>query len=134
MKLLAQHDVRELGQGRLLSRWLIAVAALALSTSWAHSQDFLKTGTPVVVVTTDGLVMGLEDEHVKSFRGIPYAAPPINELRFRPAAAPAKWTYPRDARVSGAACPKRWRDSLYPLLARNRYRWFLRRSTCYLPQ
>lgn len=106
MKLLAQDDVRELGQGWLLSRWLIAVAALALSTSWAHSQDFLKTGTPVVVVTTDGPVVGLQDEHVQSFRGIPYAAPPINELRFRPAAAPAKWTHPRDARVSGAACPQ----------------------------
>jgi predicted DCC family thiol-disulfide oxidoreductase YuxK len=30
--------------------------------------------------------------------------------------------------------PKAWRDSLYRLLARNRYRWFGRRSTCYLPQ
>jgi predicted DCC family thiol-disulfide oxidoreductase YuxK len=26
--------------------------------------------------------------------------------------------------------PKSWRDSLYRLLARNRYRWFGRRSTC----
>jgi len=30
--------------------------------------------------------------------------------------------------------PQIWRDSLYRLLARNRYRWFGRRSTCYLPQ
>ncbi len=39
-------------------------------------------------------------------------------------------------RLSDAArvVPKRWRDSLYRLLARNRYRWFGRRSTCYLPQ
>jgi predicted DCC family thiol-disulfide oxidoreductase YuxK len=29
--------------------------------------------------------------------------------------------------------PKAVRDSLYRLLARNRYRWFGRRSTCYLP-
>ena len=29
--------------------------------------------------------------------------------------------------------PRRWRDALYRLLARNRYRWFGRRSTCYLP-
>jgi predicted DCC family thiol-disulfide oxidoreductase YuxK len=28
--------------------------------------------------------------------------------------------------------PKRWRDALYRLLARNRYRWFGRRATCYL--
>jgi len=38
--------------------------------------------------------------------------------------------------IFGAArgLPKAWRDSLYRLLARNRYRWFGRRSTCYLPQ
>ena len=30
--------------------------------------------------------------------------------------------------------PKPWRDSLYSLLARNRYRWFGRRDTCYLPR
>jgi len=29
--------------------------------------------------------------------------------------------------------PKRWRDFLYRLLARNRYRWFGRRRVCYLP-
>lgn len=30
--------------------------------------------------------------------------------------------------------PKPWRDSLYRLLARNRYRWIGRRDTCYLPR
>jgi predicted DCC family thiol-disulfide oxidoreductase YuxK len=29
--------------------------------------------------------------------------------------------------------PRAWRDAIYRLLARNRYRWFGRRSTCYLP-
>jgi len=29
--------------------------------------------------------------------------------------------------------PKRWRDSGYRFLARNRYRWFGRRAVCYLP-
>jgi len=28
--------------------------------------------------------------------------------------------------------PKAWRDALYRLLARNRYRWFGKRATCYL--
>jgi predicted DCC family thiol-disulfide oxidoreductase YuxK len=31
------------------------------------------------------------------------------------------------------AIPKRWRDALYRLLARNRYRWFGKRTVCYLP-
>jgi predicted DCC family thiol-disulfide oxidoreductase YuxK len=29
--------------------------------------------------------------------------------------------------------PRAWRDALYRLLARNRYRWFGRRAVCYLP-
>ena len=29
--------------------------------------------------------------------------------------------------------PRAWRDALYLLLARNRYRWFGRRMVCYLP-
>jgi predicted DCC family thiol-disulfide oxidoreductase YuxK len=39
-------------------------------------------------------------------------------------------------RIFGAArvIPKPWRDSLYGVLARNRYRWFGRRDTCYLPR
>jgi predicted DCC family thiol-disulfide oxidoreductase YuxK len=36
--------------------------------------------------------------------------------------------------VVARAIPRPWRDWLYRLLARNRYRWFGRRSTCYLPQ
>ena len=40
------------------------------------------------------------------------------------------WRFAHAARI----VPKTWRDSLYRLLARNRYRWFGRRSTCYLSQ
>jgi predicted DCC family thiol-disulfide oxidoreductase YuxK len=35
--------------------------------------------------------------------------------------------------VVGRILPKSWRDGLYRLLARNRYNWFGRRDTCYLP-
>jgi para-nitrobenzyl esterase len=104
VNLSAQRGVRELVQSRRLCRGLIAVAGFALGSSWVHSQDFLKSGTPVTVMTTGGPVVGLQAEHVQSFHGIPYAAPPINELRFRPAVPRVKWTHPRDARVSGAAC------------------------------
>jgi predicted DCC family thiol-disulfide oxidoreductase YuxK len=36
--------------------------------------------------------------------------------------------------VVARVIPRSWRDWLYRLLARNRYRWFGRRSTCYLPR
>jgi predicted DCC family thiol-disulfide oxidoreductase YuxK len=32
------------------------------------------------------------------------------------------------------ALPRRMRDALYLLIARNRYRWFGRRETCWLPE
>jgi len=35
--------------------------------------------------------------------------------------------------VVARVIPRAWRDWLYRLLARNRYRWFGRRATCYLP-
>lgn len=31
------------------------------------------------------------------------------------------------------AIPKPWRDALYRVLARNRYRWFGRRAQCHVP-
>ena len=34
---------------------------------------------------------------------------------------------------AGRILPKSWRDWLYRLLARNRYKWFGKRETCYLP-
>jgi predicted DCC family thiol-disulfide oxidoreductase YuxK len=36
--------------------------------------------------------------------------------------------------VVARVIPRPWRDWLYRLLARNRYRWFGRRDTCYLPR
>ena len=46
------------------------------------------------IATTSGLVQGTEsrDESVEAFKGIPYAAPPVGELRWRPPQPPAKWT------------------------------------------
>jgi predicted DCC family thiol-disulfide oxidoreductase YuxK len=46
------------------------------------------------------------------------------------AALGGAWILFKAARV----VPKPWRDALYRLLARNRYRWFGQRSTCYLPR
>ena len=45
------------------------------------------------------------------------------------AAVGGLWRLARVARV----VPRTWRDALYRLIARNRYRWFGRRTTCYLP-
>jgi predicted DCC family thiol-disulfide oxidoreductase YuxK len=45
------------------------------------------------------------------------------------AAAARGWRLIYVARV----IPRAWRDAIYRLIARNRYRWFGRRTACYLP-
>jgi predicted DCC family thiol-disulfide oxidoreductase YuxK len=45
-------------------------------------------------------------------------------------AAGRGWRMANAARV----VPRPWRDAVYRLIARNRYRWFGRRKTCYLAQ
>src|SRR5262249_29285728 len=41
-----------------------------------------------------------------TFLGIPYAAPPVGDLRWKPPQPPASWTTPRDATAFGTICPQ----------------------------
>lgn len=43
---------------------------------------------------------------IASFRGIPYAAPPVGALRFAAPAPPAAWDGVRDAGAFGPTAPK----------------------------
>lgn len=60
---------------------------------------------PVDVATRSGMVHGAaSDGGVVAFKGIPYAAPPVGPLRWRPPQPAAKWTTPRDATRFGPPC------------------------------
>jgi para-nitrobenzyl esterase len=61
--------------------------------------------------TTSGPVRGTTTtgdapDDVVVFRGIPYAAPPVGDLRWRAPRPPAPWTTPRDATVFGPSAPQ----------------------------
>ena len=63
-------------------------------------------------MTSTGAVQGVERNGALEFRGIPYAAPPVGDLRWalpRPAAA---WSGVRDASTFGNACPQTRRYGL----------------------
>ena len=57
-----------------------------------------------VVQTRQGAVAGAVDAGVESFKGLPYAAPPVGALRWRPPQTPATWTQVRPATQYGALC------------------------------
>lgn len=63
-------------------------------------------GERVTVETTFGPVSGSRAHDVESWRGIPFAAPPVGELRWRHAREPQPWTEVRDAGVFGPVCPQ----------------------------
>jgi para-nitrobenzyl esterase len=82
----------------LLKTWRVAVCALALGLAAAP----VRAGTVAVVDT--GVLRGVRADAVTTFLGVPYAAPPLGALRWRPPQAPAAWTGVRAARAFAPAC------------------------------
>jgi para-nitrobenzyl esterase len=61
-----------------------------------------------VVRTADGAVHGTVTADTRRFQGIPYAAPPVGELRWRSPQQPRPWGEVRDGTRPGAPCPQAW--------------------------
>jgi para-nitrobenzyl esterase len=78
----------------------MTMAALALGVSTMASAD------PLKVKTDQGKVQGktINDGKVRAFLGLPYAAPPVGDLRWKAPEPVAKWKDTRDATKFGAHC------------------------------
>lgn len=64
-------------------------------------------GTQAVKLRIDaGTLVGFTDGRVSTFRGVPYAKPPVGPLRWRAPQAPAPWTGERDATHFALPCPQ----------------------------
>jgi para-nitrobenzyl esterase len=82
---------------------LVGLAATGAGTT-ASSQTAAASQTAPVVRVESGELQGVVDDGVASFKGIPFAAPPVGELRWRPTQPAAKWTGVRQAADFGANC------------------------------
>src|SRR5262245_51901270 len=69
----------------------------------AHAATSLPAPT---VQTANGPVTGTVTDTISTFLGIPYAAPPVGELRWKPPQPRAPWTGALDATTFGANCPE----------------------------
>ena len=99
-------------------RSLAAVCALAAACSPSGISAPLDGGAdgaaactpaaarPGTVVTDSGAVTGTLAGASYIYRGVPYAAPPIGPLRFRPPAPPACWSGERATTSFAAECPQ----------------------------
>src|SRR5215471_12790244 len=91
---------------RRLSGWLTRCLALLAAGSFLAigSASPAAAGDSAVVRTENGLVRGTVAAGVRSFLGIPFAAPPVGDLRFRAPQPAAGWSGVRDATKFGSAC------------------------------
>jgi para-nitrobenzyl esterase len=78
-------------------RALLAAAVLIASAGSAQQSG------PVVAVP-GGQVRGTVSDAALVFRAIPYAAPPLGQLRWRPPQPVRAWRGVRDATHNGPAC------------------------------
>lgn len=87
----------------------LSLILLATSVALATSEPLPRNDRPIIN-TTYGQVQGATFScgllcDYFSFRGIPYAAPPTGDRRFRAPIDPAPWSGVRDASEHGPSCP-----------------------------
>ncbi len=80
---------------RLLLATLAVCATLLPLAGWADG---------VKVTVDSGAVIGIGNEHINAFKGIPYSAPPVGPLRWRAPTAVQPWTGERQAVDYGPSC------------------------------
>ncbi len=66
---------------------------------------------PTVKVET-GSLQGAAEYNMQVFKNIPYAAPPVGDLRWRPPQPALAWSGIRDASKFGDACPQQYIKNL----------------------
>ncbi len=85
---------------------IIVAAIVASAVPLGSSTGTSAAPKSPIVLTDKGPVRGVANGAMEEFRGIPYAAAPIGELRWRPPQEHRRWRGVLDAREFGAHCPQ----------------------------
>ncbi|MFI1917382.1 carboxylesterase/lipase family protein [Nocardia sp. NPDC020380] len=85
---------------------LLAILAFLFAVPPGGARADAVVNAPDTVAIGSGQVQGGLGDGYRLFDGIPYAAPPIGDLRWRPPQPPAPWPGVRTARTAGPSCPQ----------------------------
>jgi para-nitrobenzyl esterase len=86
-----------------LGTLLAAVFLAGCSSGSSHAGSASSPG-PTLIQTDRGPVQGAATDTARQFTGIPFAAPPLGDLRWKPPADVTPWTSTFDATQSAAPC------------------------------
>jgi para-nitrobenzyl esterase len=92
-----------------IALWLLS-ASLCIPAGAQQTNDnkpVMNAAPAPIVRTVSGIVRGATEGDVSSFKGIPYAAAPVGDLRWRPPQPVSPWQGERDASKFGADCAQR---------------------------
>src|SRR5580700_6171652 len=99
--------LRRVRRAALFAVSAVSAAATALgATGGGAVASPTSGGANPIVRIDDGLVRGADVAGVDSFLGLPYAAPPTGNLRWRAPRPAAAWSGVRDATQFGPSCPQ----------------------------
>ena len=84
----------------------VALATVLLAGCSSSSKGTPSTSSPgpTLVQTDRGPVQGAATDTARQFTGIPFAAPPVGDLRWKPPADVTPWTSPLDATQGAPPC------------------------------
>ncbi|XP_012252139.2 venom carboxylesterase-6-like [Athalia rosae] len=90
----------------------VTYAALCVACFYVLSFDLNSANGELVVNVKNGTLEGIflktrKGREYAAFRGIPYALPPVGELRFQPPKPSASWTGVRSAKEDAGICVQR---------------------------
>src|SRR5262249_14457239 len=88
----------------LASLLVISLAACAAPAQKIEPAAAPTARGPDIVDVEGGSIRGLAHGEARAFKGIPFAAPPVGDLRWRPPAPVTPWRGVRDATGFGYAC------------------------------
>jgi para-nitrobenzyl esterase len=92
---------------RRVARWTCLLVLVPAATAAVPLSAGTAAGGPsrsVIVHTDKGVVRGTQAGDMRAFLGIPYAAPPVGSLRWRPPQPAAAWPGIRDATQFAPHC------------------------------
>lgn len=95
-------EMQLLRRGRRILHLGAVLAAITVATASAGKPQMTRT-----IATADGALEGVQADDVVSFKNIPFAAPPVGALRWRPPQPPKPWRGVRAADRFGAICQQK---------------------------